>query len=376
MKQPETYKILISGGGTGGHIFPAIAIANGLKERLEQVDILFVGAKGRMEMEKVPMAGYQIQGLWISGFQRRFTLKNLSVPVKLAKSLWKARRIVSVFNPDAAVGTGGYASAPLLKAAAGKKVPTLILEQNSYPGVTNRLLGKSVDKVCTAYEGMDKYFPSEKIIVTGSPIRQNIMQMKTKPEEARKFFDLEKDRQTLLIFGGSQGARNMNLAVSKMIEKMLSLGIQIIWQTGKISLPMAEKSVLSSKFRRRVKVLDFIHEMDKAYAAADVIVSRAGAISIAEIVQVNKPAIFVPLPSAAEDHQTHNAMSLVNKNAALIVPEKELEDKLMESVHVLIKNPEKREEMKANLHQFEHGDATKRIVDEVIKLIEQKRVNE
>ncbi len=376
MKESQPYKILISGGGTGGHIFPAIAIANGLKKRLKLVEILFVGAKGRMEMEKVPMAGYQIQGLWISGFQRRLTLKNLSVPVKLAKSLWKARRIVTVFNPDVAVGTGGYASAPLLKAAAGKKVPTLILEQNSYPGVTNRLLGKSVDKVCTAYEGMDKYFPSEKVVVTGSPIRENIMKMKVGAEEARKFFDLEKNRPTLLIFGGSQGARNMNLAVSKMIEKMLSLGIQIIWQTGKISKPMAEKSVVGCKFRKRVKVLEFIHEMDKAYAAADVIVSRAGAISIAEIVQVNKPAIFVPLPSAAEDHQTHNAMSLVNKNAALIVPEKELEDKLLEAVHTLMKNPEKRDEMKANLRQFEHGDATKRIVDEVVKLIERKNTNE
>jgi len=372
MKESQPYKILISGGGTGGHIFPAIAIANGLKRRLKHVEILFVGAKGKMEMEKVPMAGFEIQGLGISGFQRRLTLKNLLVPVKLVKSLWKARRIVTFFNPDVVVGTGGYASAPLLKAASGKKVSTLILEQNSYPGVTNRLLGKSVDKICTAYEGMEKYFPSEKIVVTGSPIRENIMKMKVNAEEARKFFDLEKNRPTLLIFGGSQGARNMNLAVGKMIEKMLSLGIQIIWQTGKISLPMAEKSVVNSKFRQRVKIMEFIHEMDKAYAAADVIVSRAGAISIAEIVQVNKPAIFVPLPSAAEDHQTHNAMALVKKNAALIVPEKELESKLIEAVNSLIKNPGKREEIKANLRQFEHGDATRKIVDEVVKLIEKK----
>lgn len=369
MNEPDTYKILISGGGTGGHIFPAIAIANGLKKQLKKVEILFVGAKGRMEMEKVPRAGYEIQGLWISGFQRRLTLKNLSVPFKLADSLWKARRIVSTFHPDVAVGTGGYASAPLLKAAAGRKVPTLILEQNSYPGVTNRLLGKSVDKICTAYEGMEKYFPAEKIILTGSPIREKIMQMETSAEEARKFFDLEKDRPTLLIFGGSQGARNMNLAVSRQIEKLLSLGIQIIWQTGKISLPIAEKAVVGSKFRKRVKVLDFIHEMDQAYAAADVIVSRAGAISIAEIIQVNKPSIFVPLPSAAEDHQTHNAMALVDKNAALIVPEKELDQKLLDAVHLLIKNPDRREEMKVNLHQFEHGNATEKIVDEVIKLI-------
>ncbi|MBE0650192.1 MAG: undecaprenyldiphospho-muramoylpentapeptide beta-N-acetylglucosaminyltransferase [Bacteroidales bacterium] len=376
MKTPETYKILVSGGGTGGHIFPAIAIANGLKERLENVEILFVGAKGRMEMEKVPMAGYQIQGLWISGFQRRLTMKNLSVPFKLASSLIKARRIVTSFNPDAAVGTGGYASAPLLKAAAAKKVPTLILEQNSYPGVTNRLLGKSVDKVCTAYEGMEKYFPVEKIVLTGSPIRQNIMKMSTDPEEARKFFDLEKDRPTLLILGGSQGARNMNTVISELIDKMLSLGIQVIWQTGKISLPMVEKTVVGSKFRKRVKVVDFIHEMDKAYAAADILISRAGAISIAEIVQVNKPAIFVPLPSAAEDHQTHNAMSLANKNAALIVPEKDLGNSLLDAVQLLIRNPEKRDEIKANLHQFEHGNATEKIVDEVVKLIRQKKGNE
>lgn len=376
MKASQTYKILISGGGTGGHIFPAIAIANGLKERLEHVEILFVGAKGRMEMEKVPMAGYQIQGLWISGFQRRLTLKNLWVPFKLASSLWNARRIVSSFAPDAAVGTGGYASAPLLKAAAGKKVPTLILEQNSYPGVTNRLLGKSVDKICTAYDGMQKYFPSEKIVLTGSPIRKNIMQMNESPEEAKKFFDLERDRQTLLVLGGSQGARNMNLAISQLIDKLLSLGIQMIWQTGKISLPIAQKSVLNSKFRHRVKILDFIHEMDTAYAAADIIVSRAGAISIAEIVQVNKPAIFVPLPSAAEDHQTHNAMALVNKNAALIVSEKDLGQKLLDAILVLIKDPEKCNEIKTNLHKFEHGDATEKIVNEVIKLMKPKKADE
>ncbi len=376
MKTSETYKILISGGGTGGHIFPAIAIANGLKNRLKQVEILFVGAKGRMEMEKVPLAGFPIQGLWISGFQRRLTLKNLWVPLKLADSLLKARRIVSTFAPDAAVGTGGYASAPLLKAAAGKKVPTLILEQNSYPGVTNRLLGKSVNKICTAYEGMEKYFPAEKIVLTGSPIRQNIVRMEEDPGEARKFFDLEKDRPTLLIIGGSQGARNMNLAIGEQIDQLLALGIQMIWQTGKISLPMAEKAVVGSKFRKRVKVVDFIHEMSKAYAAADMLISRAGAISIAEIVQVNKPAIFVPLPSAAEDHQTHNAMALVEKNAALIVAEKDLKHDLSSAVQLLVRNPEKRQEIKTNLHQFEHGNATERIVEEVLKLIEQKRGHE
>lgn len=369
MKVHRTYKVLVSGGGTGGHIFPAIAIAHGLKDKLENVDILFVGAKGRMEMEKVPLAGFPIQGLWISGVQRKLTLKNLLFPFKLASSLWQARRIVSAFVPDMVVGTGGYASGPILKVASAKNVPTLILEQNSYPGITNKWLGKSVDKVCTAYEGMDKYFPNDKIVLTGSPVRKEIIQAQTSPEDARRFFGLEQDRLTLLIVGGSQGARNLNVAVGLQAEKLLASGIQIIWQTGKPSLEMAEKSILNSKFRQRVKVLDFIHEMDQAYAAADVIVSRAGAIAIAEIVQVNKPAIFVPLSSAAEDHQTHNALSLVNKNAALMIREKELNRKLFDAIALLMKNYEKRIEIQTNLHQFEHGDATDKIVDEVVKLI-------
>ncbi len=370
MKEAKKYKLLISGGGTGGHIFPAIAIANGIKARLKDVDILFVGAKGRMEMEKVPQAGFSIEGLWISGIQRSLTLKNLIFPFKLLDSLIKARRIVKLFQPDAVVGTGGYASGPLLKAAANAGYPTLILEQNSYPGITNRWLGKVVDVVCTAYEGMEKYFPAEKMVVTGSPIRKNIREMNASSAEARKLFGLEENRKTLLIIGGSQGARRINEAVAQHVEQLLATGMQIIWQTGKLSLEMAGRSLLNSKFRNRVVVKDFIYEMDKAYAAADVVVSRAGAIAIAEIIQVNKPAVFIPLPSAAEDHQTRNARALVAKEAALLLEEKNASRDFFEVVNGLMKDEEKKEIIKKNLRQFEHGDATEKIVEQVLKLID------
>lgn len=373
MKQSEKYKILMSGGGTGGHIFPAIAIANDLKVKLKDVDILFVGAKGRMEMEKVPQAGFPIEGLWISGIQRKLILKNLMFPFKLLDSLIKARRIVKQFQPDAVVGTGGYASGPLLKAAANAGFPTLVLEQNSYPGITNRWLGKVVNVVCTAYQGMEKYFPAEKIVVTGSPIRKNIREAAVTITDARKFFGLEENRKTLLIIGGSQGARRINEAVALHVELLLATGLQIIWQTGKPSFEMAERSLLNSKFRNRVVVRDFIYEMDKAYAAADVVVSRAGAIAIAEIIQVNKPAIFIPLPSAAEDHQTRNAMALVQKEAAILLEEKNASRDFFDVVNGLMKDEEKKESIKKNLRQFEHGDATEKIVNEVLKLIQQKK---
>ncbi len=373
MEQLEKHKILMSGGGTGGHIFPAIAIANDLKAKLKDVDILFVGARGRMEMEKVPQAGFPIEGLWISGLQRKLTLKNLIFPFKLLDSLIKARRIVKRFQPDVVVGTGGYASGPLLKAAANAGFPTLILEQNSYPGITNRWLGKVVNVVCTAYQGMEKYFPAEKIVVTGSPIRKNIRETAVTTTDARKFFGLEENRKTLLIIGGSQGARRINEAVALHVELLLATGMQIIWQTGKPSLEMAGKSLLNSRFRNRVVVRDFIYEMDKAYAAADVVVSRAGAIAIAEIIQVNKPAIFIPLPSAAEDHQKRNAMALVQKEAAVLLEEKNASRDFFEVVNDLMKDEEKKESIKKNLRQFEHGDATEKIVKEVLKLIQQKK---
>ncbi len=374
MKEDKKYKLLMSGGGTGGHIFPAIAIADGIKAKLSDVDILFVGAKGRMEMEKVPQAGYPILGLWISGIQRSLTPKNLIFPFKLLNSLLKARRIVRQFQPDVVVGTGGYASGPLLKAAANAGFPTLILEQNSYPGITNRWLGKVVDVVCTAYDGMEKYFPAGKIVITGSPIRENILKMKVTTAEARKFFGLEGNRKTLLIIGGSQGARRINEAVVQQVEQLLATGMQIIWQTGKLSLEMAEKSLLNSRLRNRVIVKDFIYEMDKAYAAADVVVSRAGAIAIAEIIQMNKPAVFIPLPSAAEDHQTRNARSLVEKKAALLLEEKNAPRNFFVVVNGLMRDEEKKEIIKKNLRQFEHGDATEKIVEQVLKLTEQKKV--
>ncbi len=375
MKKDKKYKILMSGGGTGGHIFPAIAIANGLKDKLRDVDILFVGARGRMEMEKVPMAGYPIEGLWISGIQRRLTLQNLIFPVKLLSSLWKASRILKTFQPDAAIGTGGYASGPTLKAAASKGIPTLILEQNSYPGMTNKWLGRSVNRICTAYEGMEKYFPAEKIVLTGSPVRKSILNLSIGPEEGRRFFDLEKNRKTLLVIGGSQGAKRINEALAQNVEMLLANGIQLIWQTGRPSLEMAEKAVLNSKYRKRVKVVDFIHNMEQAYAAADLIVSRAGAIAIAEIVQVKKPAIFIPLPSAAEDHQTHNAMALVSKGAALMVKERNASERLVTLVNQLMKEDQKREEIVAQLKQFEYGNATDKIVNEVERLIMQSKSN-
>ena len=373
MKQPEKYKILMSGGGTGGHIFPAIAIANDLKAKLKDADVLFVGARGRMEMEKVPQAGFPIEGLWISGIQRKLTLKNLMFPFKLLVSLIKARRIVKQFQPNVVVGTGGYASGPLLKAAANAGFPTLILEQNSYPGITNRWLGKVVNVVCTAYQGMEKYFPAEKIVVTGSPIRKNIREAAVTTTDARKFFGLEENRKTLLIIGGSQGARRINESVALHVELLLATGLQIIWQTGKSSLEMAERSLLNSKFRNRVVVRNFIYEMDKAYAAADVVVSRAGAIAIAEIIQINKPAIFIPLPSAAEDHQTRNAMALVQKEAAVLLEEKNASRNFFDVVNGLMKDEEKKESIKKNLRQFEHGNATEKIVKEVLKLIQQKK---
>lgn len=367
----ERIKILVSGGGTGGHIFPAIAIAKAVQLRLENADIYFVGAKGRMEMEKVPQAGFPIQGLWISGFQRRFDLQNLSFPFKVISSLRDSAKIIKKHKPKVVIGTGGYASGPLLYQATRKNIPTLILEQNSYPGITNKLLGNRVSKVCVAYEGMDKYFPKEKIIITGSPIRKEILDLKPSKQEGIEHFRMEKGIPTLLIIGGSQGAYKMNLAVAGDLDNLMKNNIQLIWQTGKYSVDMAEEAARKSAFSSRIKVVDFITEMDKAYAAADFIVSRAGAIAIAEIVAVKKPAVFIPLPTAAEDHQTKNAMTLVEGHAALMVKEDEAAEKLSGVVSELVINKQKCQEIVQNLKNFEHPDATVKIVDEIVKLIGQ-----
>ena len=367
---PEKYNILVSGGGTGGHIFPAVAIANALKRRLKDVNILFVGAQGKMEMEKVPEAGYPIEGLWISGLQRKVDLRNLSFPFKVIDSLNKAGKIIKKFNAHAAVGTGGYASGPLLYKASKKNIPTLILEQNSYPGITNKMLGKTVDKVCVAYEGMEKYFPAEKITVTGSPIRKEILDLKVSHKEALDFFGIKPDKPVLLIIGGSQGARRINEVIADKLDDLLSSGMQILWQTGKLTFEEARQTVEKSPHKENVKVHEFIRRMDMAYAASDLIISRAGAIAIAEIIAVKKPAIFVPLPSAAEDHQTKNAMTLVKGHAALMVKESEANEKLAETVLGMMKNNSDRLVMVQNLKRYEHPDATEKIVDEIMKLIE------
>jgi len=365
-------KILMSGGGTGGHIFPAIAIADALKKKLKDVEILFVGAKGRMEMEKVPQSGYEIKGLWISGFQRKLDKRNLMFPFKLISSLMGASKIVKSFRPDIAIGTGGYASGPLLYMASRKNVPTLILEQNSYPGITNKLLGKTVDKVCVAYPGMEKYFAKEKITITGSPIRELITNNKIEKSEACKFFGLDETKQVLLIIGGSQGALGINRAVTANLKMICSLGLQILWQTGQSSIADATKSVEENNLGKSVVVKEFISRMDMAYSASNIVISRAGAIALAEIVALEKPAIFIPLPSAAEDHQTKNAMTLVDGEAAILVKEQNAIDELAEVVNQLVSDTDKQKQIIKNIKGFKTPGATDSIVDEALKLIEVK----
>lgn len=365
----KSINILVSGGGTGGHIFPAVAIANGIRATVPDANILFVGAKGRMEMEKVPQAGYPIEGLWISGLQRKLDLKNLSFPFKVLSSLIKAKKIINKFKPNVVIGTGGYASGPLLYIASKKKIPTLILEQNSYPGITNKLLGKSVSKVCVSYDGMEKYFPLEKIIVTGSPIRKEINELKATREEGIEYFNLNRDKTILLIIGGSQGAQKINEVIGEKLNELVSENIQMIWQTGKYSYDTAKDYAEQSPKRNSINVVDFISRMDLAYAAADLIISRAGAIAIAEIVAVDKPAIFIPLPSAAEDHQTKNAMALVKGHAAILVKESEATKKLVPEIKKLMEFESNRLVMVQNLKRFKHPNATETLVNKIMEMI-------
>ena len=365
--------IILSGGGTGGHIFPAVAIANGLKERLgNRADILFVGAKGRMEMEKIPAEGFPIKGLWISGFQRRPTFKNLIFPLKVLVSLCKARRIIKRHKPMVAIGTGGYASGPLLYMASRLNIPTLILEQNSYPGITNKLLAKKADVICTAYEGMEKYFPEEKIVVTGSPIRKEIFHSKRTKKEAAEFFKTDDRKKTILVIGGSQGAKRINDAIAKNIDGIVTENIQLIWQTGKPSYEEAKAVARKAKFKENIRVYDFIRRMDMAYAAADLIVSRSGAIAVAEIVALRKPAVFIPLPSAAEDHQTYNAKTLTEKDAGLLLPEQDAETKLPELIRRLTEDEKALKTIEKNLEQFEKTDAVKNITGLILNMIKEK----
>jgi len=367
---PKKVHILISGGGTGGHIFPAIAIANTLTDKLADVDIQFVGAIGRMEMDKVPLAGYSITGLWISGLQRKLTTKNILFPVKVISSIVKAWQIINKFKPDVVIGTGGYASGPLLYVASKKNIPTLIHEQNAFPGITNKLLGKSVTKVCVSYPNMEKYFQKDKITLTGNPIRKEILKLSPTKKESLDFFKLEHDKKTLLIIGGSQGAKQVNIAVAENLEEILNLNLQIIWQTGSGSKNIVEKAANDNK---SVVVTEFIQEMDKAYAASDFIISRAGAIAIAEIVAAKKPAIFIPLPSAAEDHQTKNARTLVDGGAALLVNEKNAINELPNTLKSLDDDIGLQKSIIKNLSAFSYPDAAGTIANEVINIIKIKK---
>ncbi|HIA11584.1 MAG TPA: undecaprenyldiphospho-muramoylpentapeptide beta-N-acetylglucosaminyltransferase [Flavobacteriales bacterium] len=358
-------RIIISGGGTGGHIFPAISIANKLVETVEGVDILFVGAKDRMEMERVPAAGYPIEGLWISGFQRSLSLRNLSFPFKVIASMFRANRIINSFNPDLVIGVGGYASGPMLHAAASKGIPTMIQEQNSYAGVTNKLLGRKVDTICVAFDGMGKFFPKDKIVLTGNPIRKDILNLQHSAEDARKQLGLE-NKKTLLAMGGSLGARSINMGIRSGAKEMVDAGIQIIWQTGTAFFDEAVQFVQHEKLADEIKVFDFIADMDKAYSAADTIVSRAGAIAISEICCVGKPSILVPSPYVAEDHQTKNAKALSDNDAALLVIDGE-SNRLGQVINELFDDPMRMEQLSKNVAALAQRDAAKKIVAEAIK---------
>jgi UDP-N-acetylglucosamine--N-acetylmuramyl-(pentapeptide) pyrophosphoryl-undecaprenol N-acetylglucosamine transferase len=360
-------RVIIAGGGTGGHIFPAIAIANALKKRDQQTEILFVGANGKMEMEKVPQAGYKIAGLDIAGFNRSSLIKNIGLPFKIIKSYFQARKIMSEFKPDLVVGVGGYASFPMLQLAQQRNIPTVIQEQNSFAGKTNMILGKKAKRICVAYEGMEKFFPKEKIVITGNPVRAAISQSAITQSEGLRFFGLDEDKKTLLVVGGSLGAKSINEAIDAKLDELLNAGLQLIWQTGK---PYAAKAKQRVQDKTGVWANDFIAQMENAYAAADIVISRAGAIAIAELCVMKKPVVFVPFPFAAEDHQTVNAMSLVNKNAALIVKDDKVMEKLITTVLELAKNEEKQNELKKNIGELRITDADTRITDEIMKILQ------
>lgn len=365
-------KIIISGGGSGGHIFPAIAIANALRNKVKNINILFVGAKGKMEEKKVPEAGYAIKTLWISGFQRKLTLKNILFPVKLIYSLIQSRSILNKFKPNAVVGVGGFASGPVLKAASRKKIPTLIQEQNSYPGVTNKLLAKKVDRICVAYNNMDKFFPANKILITGNPIRQDILDIEGKRKQALEYFGLEGNKKTLLVIGGSLGARTINESIANSIELFISNEIQLIWQTGKgyFNIAMCAVDNYNCKWQ---KAYEFITRMDYAYSAADIVISRAGAIAISELCAVKKPVILVPSPNVAEDHQTKNANELVNKDAAILIKDSEARVILGNTIIELFKDERKQRELSQNIGKLAITDSADRIADEIIKLIKKNQ---
>ncbi len=364
-------KVILSGGGTGGHIFPAVSIANEIRSIVPDAEILFVGALGKMEMEKVPASGYKIIGLPIAGIQRKLTLSNLKFPFLLIKSILKARSIVREFKPDVVVGTGGYASGPLLRAATSMGIPALIQEQNSYAGVTNKWLSKKASKICVAYEGMEQFFPKEKIILTGNPVRQDIKDIDEKKGEGQKFFNLDPSKKTLLAVGGSLGAKGINEALGMGLKEIADNNIQLIWQTGKPYFETAKQQTAPFK-EKNINAVDFISRMDLGYAVADVVISRAGAGAVSELCIVKKPSILVPLLTAAEDHQTKNAMSLVNKNAAILVRDDETKTKLVKEAIALMKDNSKQEELSKNAAKLALLNSANVIAKEVLKLANYK----
>ncbi|MFY7957352.1 MAG: undecaprenyldiphospho-muramoylpentapeptide beta-N-acetylglucosaminyltransferase [Flavobacterium macrobrachii] len=358
-------KFIVSGGGTGGHIYPAIAIANELKSRFPDAEFLFVGAKDKMEMQKVPQAGYKIEGLWIAGLQRKLTVQNMMFPFKLISSLWKSRQIINEFKPDVVIGTGGFASGPLLQVANSRNIPTLVQEQNSYPGITNKLLSKKANKICVAYDNLERFFPKEKIVVTGNPVREDLLNIENKKEEAIAHFNLDRNKKTLLVLGGSLGARRINQLIEKEIYNIVSKDIQVIWQCGKFYIN--EYKHFSDG--KNVQVLDFIDRMDLVYAAADFVISRAGASSVSELCLVGKPTIFIPSPNVAEDHQTKNAKAIVDKNGAILLKENELDEKFETTFSNLISDESLQKELSQNIKSLAKPNATKDIVEEIVKLI-------
>lgn len=367
MPRPDPH-IIISGGGTGGHIFPALAIARAIKRKLPQARILFIGAKGRMEMEKVPAAGFEIKGLWISGLKRELSAANLLFPLKLLHSTIKAACIIRHFKADVAVGVGGYASGPALRAAGLLGIPTLLQEQNSFPGITNKLLGKKSKKICVAFEGMEKFFPRDKIIITGNPVRKEIIETEGKKADAGLHFNLDSGKKTVLVVGGSQGAYSINTCIEILLPLLKENRIQLLWQTGRNFAQRAEDACYKAGYKD-VKVVDFIQRMDLAYALADLVISRAGAIAIAELAAVQKAVIFIPLPTAAEDHQMKNARRLEAKGAAVVIRDQEAKEKLPAILQQILSDDSRRETMAKQIGMFAMTDADDKIANEIIKLI-------
>ncbi|WP_438710116.1 undecaprenyldiphospho-muramoylpentapeptide beta-N-acetylglucosaminyltransferase [Aquimarina muelleri] len=358
-------KVILSGGGTGGHIYPAISIANEICKRYPDASILFVGAKDRMEMQKVPEAGYEIIGLWISGIQRKLTLSNLMFPLKLLSSLWRSRKIIKKFNPDVVIGTGGFASGPLLKMANVKNIPAVLQEQNSFPGITNKWLSKGVNKICVAYDGMEQFFPKDKIIKTGNPVRQDLLKTEDKRGRSILKYNLDPEKKTILIIGGSLGARRINQLIEKELDFFKEKNVQVIWQCGKLYYSDYKKYTN----QKNVQVYQFLDTMDLAYASADVIISRAGASSVSELCIVAKPTLFIPSPNVAEDHQTKNAKAIVDKDGALMLKESELEDKFQRTISELLESEELQNKLSKAIKKLALPNATLDIVDEIEELI-------